>query len=77
MHPFVWDEWPNFFRGRLRVLYGLTGEVVTAEAARPAPTRPRFSRSHCFGSCESFASSARTNSISDLTSGSGSGRRSR
>jgi hypothetical protein len=24
---FVWDRWPQFFRGRLRVLYQLTGEV--------------------------------------------------
>jgi hypothetical protein len=23
----VWDRWPQFFRGRLRVLYELTGEV--------------------------------------------------
>lgn len=27
MRPFVWDEWPQYFRGRLRAPYELTGEV--------------------------------------------------
>lgn len=25
--PFVWDAWPDLFRGRLRVLYELTGKI--------------------------------------------------
>jgi len=28
MPPFIWDEFPEFFRGRLRVLYELRGEVI-------------------------------------------------
>jgi len=33
MLPFVWDRWPQFFRGRLRVIYEETGQV-------PCFTRP-------------------------------------
>lgn len=31
MEPYVWDEWPQFFRGRLRVpsnLHGGRGNVI-------------------------------------------------
>jgi hypothetical protein len=28
MPPLVWDEWPQFFRGRLRVEYECTGQVM-------------------------------------------------
>jgi len=38
MNPFVWDEWPQFFRGRLRVLYELRGEVVY----QPRPQLPWY-----------------------------------
>jgi hypothetical protein len=52
MKPYVWDEWPQFFRGRLRVLYELRGEViyqprtrrqceVKAQAA-PAPALSKY-----------------------------------
>jgi hypothetical protein len=27
MHNCVWDRWPQFVRGRLHVLYEVTGEV--------------------------------------------------
>lgn len=27
MPPLVWDEWPQYFRGRKRVLYEVRGEV--------------------------------------------------
>lgn len=36
MRPFVWDEWPEYFLGRLRVLYELRGEV----RYRPRPPLP-------------------------------------
>lgn len=38
MPPFVWDEFPEFFRGRLRVLYELRGEV----AYQPRPKLPWY-----------------------------------
>jgi hypothetical protein len=40
MLAFVWDEWPEFFRGRLRVLYELTEEV----RSRPAGGRMSSAR---------------------------------
>jgi hypothetical protein len=33
MHSFVWYEWPQFFRGRFRVLDKLTGEAISAAVA--------------------------------------------
>ena len=35
MRPYVWDEWPQFFRGRLGVLYELTrrGDLPAPDAA--------------------------------------------
>lgn len=31
---YVWDRWPQFFRGRLRVLFEVTGEVTYQPRAR-------------------------------------------
>jgi hypothetical protein len=25
---FIWDEWPQFFRGRLRAIFELTGQIT-------------------------------------------------
>ena len=49
MEPYVWDEWPQFFRGRLRVLYELRGTITYGP--RPSlpwywPRHRRFWRAH-------------------------------
>lgn len=33
---YIWDRWPQFFRGRLKVLFEMTGEV-TCQPLAPAP----------------------------------------
>jgi hypothetical protein len=40
MEPYVWDEWPQFFRGRLRVLYEELGDVTY----QPRPRLPWWRR---------------------------------
>ena len=43
---FVWDEYPEFFRGRLRVLYELTGNV--SNVARGALPPGHSGRRGCY-----------------------------